>query len=44
VADTGSHKIGAFHQEGAVQLAVLAQVQRRRPLDEGVTDAGDGLA
>jgi hypothetical protein len=39
---TGHHEIVAFDQEGAFALAVLADVQRRRSLDERVLSAREG--
>jgi hypothetical protein len=42
--DAGRDEVGPFHQEGALALTELAMPQRRRPFDEGVLRAGDGLA
>ena len=39
--DRGRDEIDALDQEGMLTLAVLAQVQRNRPLDERVLEARD---
>jgi hypothetical protein len=39
---TSGHEVVAFDQEGALALTVLADVQRRRSLDERVLSARKG--